>query len=172
MDERCEKADNAGFLSPDEGESEPGRAYSGMAERLFVRLLMGAVLCMALLAFVLVPVPEDVKGNPTLPGPAFGQTGLYRMEVALFVLYGSLLLMTPAFVGLVRGRLPIEVSTRGAKFAEEADLSGGRGEAKFVELEQKTSALTERLAAVNVEIERLKDASRSDSTQPEVDSKL
>lgn len=132
---------------------------------------MGAVLCMALLAFVLVPVPEDAKGDPALPASAFGQTGLYRLEVALLVLYGSLLLITPAFVGLVRGKLPIEVSTRGAKFAEEADLSGGQGEAEVEELEQTISALVEGLAAVNMEIKRLKNASRRDSTQPEVDSK-
>lgn len=77
-----------------------------MAERLFVRILMGSALCTALLAFALVSVPVDAKGDPELPAPAFEQVGLYRLEAALLVFYGSLLLVTPAFSGLVRGRLP------------------------------------------------------------------
>lgn len=159
----CEKADKAGFLDTEEGESEPGKAYPGMAERLFIRILMGAMLCMALLAFVLVPMPEDAKGEAVLPAIAFEQVGLYRMEVALLVFYGSLLLVTPAFSGLAHGRLPIEISTKGARFADEAGNSAEGNEAALRKLERSFDDLADGLTEAKVEIDRLK-RSRGDST--------
>jgi hypothetical protein len=79
-----------------------------MFERVFIRIFVTVALCSALLAVALVPIPRD------LPPPAFEQAGLYRLEVALMVFYGDLWLVTPAFLGLIRGRLPTEISTRGA----------------------------------------------------------
>jgi hypothetical protein len=72
------------------------------------------------------------------------------------VFYGDLLLVTPAFSGLVRGRLPIEISTRGAKFAEEVDQSAAENEATFKELELRVRSLAAALQTTTVEIERLK----------------
>jgi hypothetical protein len=91
-----------------------------MAERhtrKLIRIFVGAALCAALIASASVPVPVD------LPAISFHQAALYRLEVALLVFYGGLLLITPAFSGLIRGRLPTEISARGAKFSEEADRS-------------------------------------------------
>jgi len=88
-----------------------------------------------------VPVPED------LPAIAIRQPGLYRLEVALLIFYGWLLLLTPAFSGLIRGRLPIEISTRGANAHREA------------------------LVTIDLEIKRLKEMTKGGNTQPEVDSK-
>lgn len=85
----------------------------GRTERMGVRLLVGFVVIAAVLACALTPIPK------TLPAPAFDQAGLYRLEVVLVVFYGGLLLLTPAFAGMIRGRLPTEISTRGAKFADE-----------------------------------------------------
>ena len=85
------------------------------------------------------------------------QAGLYRLEVALLVFYGSLLLITPAFSGLIRGRLPIEISTRGARFAEEADQSAESNEAAIRKLEQIASSLTDDLTEAKAEIEELKE---------------
>jgi hypothetical protein len=118
-----------------------------------------------------MPVPRDAKGDLALPAVAFEQVGLYRLEVALLVFYGGLLLITPAFSGLIWGRLPTEISARGAKFAEGADRSAALNEAKIEELKRTTSALTEGLATVHLEIERLRHMEESDSTQPAVDSK-
>ena len=102
------------------------------------------------------PVPDD------LPAVAFGQVSLYRLQVTLLVFYGGLLLITPAFSGLIHGRLPIEISARGAKFAEETVYADGKTEAKFDELQQKANDLTEGLDIANIEISRLKEK-RGDS---------
>src|SRR5829696_4152862 len=140
-------------------------------ERALIRTLVAAALCLAISSCVLAPVPQDAKGDSALPAVALAQVGLYRLEVALLIFYGWLLLVTPAFSGLIRARLPIEISTRGAKFAEEADQSAERDEAAIKKLEGATSALTEGLVTAHIRIEQLERASKSDSTQPAVDSK-
>jgi hypothetical protein len=122
-----------------------------MAERLFTRILVSVCLCSALVTLVLVPIPGD------LPSPAFGQVTLYRLETALILFYGALLLVTPVFSGLFRGRLPIEISTRGAKFADEADRSGEQTAAAIEQLEQTTNRLANDLAAAELEINQLKE---------------
>jgi len=128
-----------------------------VVERLFIRILVAVALCLALLAFVLAPVPVDPRGNPDLPAPAFEQVDLYRLEVALLVFYGYLLLVTPAFSGLLRGRLPIEISTRGAKFAAEADEAAVENEAAIRALERTTRQLTQGLKGAQIEIESLQE---------------
>jgi hypothetical protein len=72
------------------------------------------------------------------------------------VFYGTLLLITPTFSGLVRGRLPTEISTRGAKFAEGTDRSAELNEAAIQNLERTAGDLTEGLRNVTVEIKALK----------------
>lgn len=117
------------------------------------------------MACAVVPIPED------LPAVAFRQAGLYRLEVALLVFYGGLLLVTPAFSGLIRGRLPTEISTRGARFAEETDQAAKLNEKKIEDLEQVIEVLAERLGIADAEIRRLKEASKRDNTQPGIGSK-
>jgi hypothetical protein len=124
----------------------------------------------AILASLLLPVPRDEKGAPALPAVAFEQVGLYRLEIALLVFYGDLLLVTPAFSGLIWGRLPTEISVRGAKFTERTDRSADSNRAAVEELERATWRLTEELKIANFEIEQLKEIPNSDSTQPEVES--
>ncbi|MGN6257674.1 MAG: hypothetical protein ACTHN3_07990 [Solirubrobacterales bacterium] len=135
-----------------------------MVERFFIRIVVATALCAALSACVLAPVPAE------LPSPAFEQAGLYRLEVALAVFYGALLLVTPAFSGLARGRLPIEISTRGAKFAEKSDQSAEIAKGEIEKLEQTTKALGHGLADANLEIKRLNEISERDSTRPGIDS--
>jgi hypothetical protein len=139
-------------------------------ERSLVRILVALALTGAVLSLLLVPVPRDEKGDPDLPSVALEQVGLYRLEVALLAFYGELLLVTPAFSGLIWGRLPTEISMRGAKFAEEADQSADSHRAAVNELERITDGLTEELDIANFEIKMLKEISRRDSTQPEVES--
>lgn len=129
-----------------------------MVERLFVRISVATALCAALLACALVPVPAE------LPSPAFEQAGLYRLEIALMFFYGGLLLVTPIFAGLVRGRLPIEISTRGAKFAVQADEDAAENEAAIRALEGTDRQLAQWLEEVQIEIASLKDGLESDST--------
>lgn len=86
------------------------------------------------------------------------------------VFYGGLLLITPAFSGMVNGRLPIEISPRGAKFAEAADQSTELANAAVERLEKAIENLSEDMAAAELEIERLDELLRRDNTQLEVDS--
>ncbi len=144
---RCEKADNGGEPWP----PWPSSGMPGGPTRHFIRLFVGAALCAALIACAVAPVPED------LPAVALRQAGLYRLEIALIVFYGALLLITPAFSGLIRGRLPIEISTRGAKFAEETDQSAQLNETAIQELKQATSDLTDNLADAKTEIDELRE---------------
>jgi hypothetical protein len=141
-----------------------------MRERFCIRILVSMALCLALVAFVLMPVPVDAQGNLDLPAPAFEQVGLYRLEVALLVFYGDLLLVTPVFTGLIHGRLPIEISARGAKFGQEADQSAELADAAIKELRQTAGALAAELTAAKLEIEVVKKT-LDDNTQPGVISK-
>ncbi|HST70702.1 MAG TPA: hypothetical protein VLI94_13730 [Solirubrobacterales bacterium] len=122
--------------------------------RNLVRVIVGAALCAALTAGATVPVPED------LPAVAFGQSGLYRLQVALFVFYAGLLLVTPAFSGLMNGRLPIEISTRGARFAEKADYSDEEAEAAAQQLEQSISRLADRVTKAEAWIAAKRDGDK------------
>lgn len=115
-----------------------------------VRCLVALALCAALTGSVVAPAPEN------LPTIALGQTGLYRLEIALLVFYGSLALLTPAFSALAWGRLPVEISTRGARFADEADRWAGQHQATIKALQKTTKRLSQGLATASMEIDRLK----------------
>lgn len=105
-----------------------------------------------------------------LPAVALEQAALYRLEVALAVFYGELLLITPVYSGLIGGRLPIEISPRGAKFAEEADQSAELTKAAIRKLEQATELLSEDLTVVTLEVERLDELLTVDNTERKVGS--
>lgn len=137
----------------------------GHHTRNLIRTLIGAALCVALVSAAAAPIPE------ALPAVAIQQAGLYRLEVALAVFYGWLLLVTPLISGLIRGRLPIEISTRGARFAEEADQSARLNEEKIQELERVAADLAEGLRVADFEIKRLKSVRPRDNTPPAVGSK-
>lgn len=138
-------------------------------ERTFVRILVAAALGSAIIACAVVPIPRNAKGDSALPAVAFEQPGLYRLEIALLVFYGVLLLATPAFSGLIRGRLPTEISARGAKFADGLDQSVEDAQRSINKLEKKTTYLMEELELANQNIKQLARCS-GDSTQPAVDS--
>lgn len=133
------------------------------AERNLIRILIGAALSVAILSAALAPASA-------LPAIALGQSWVYRLEVSLLVFYGCLLLITPAFSGLVRGQLPIEISTRGARFAEEDERSAELDEAAIRKLEGDITDLARALADSQFETERLSKIIESDSRQQGVDS--
>lgn len=125
-------------------------------ERNLVRVLVAAALGLALTGCVALPSPDD------LPSVALGQPALYRLEVALAVYYGCLLIVTPTYSALVAGRLPIEISTRGARFAEEADQAAGASEAALRQLQLSVGRVSGELAGVVVEVNRLKGGETKD----------
>ncbi|HET9154918.1 MAG TPA: hypothetical protein VFN85_12490 [Solirubrobacterales bacterium] len=140
--------------------------------RLSTRILVALTLCAALAAFALVPIPEDANGHPVLPAVALEQVSLYRLEIAVMVFYGGLLLITPVFSGLVTGRLPIEISARGARFAEDADQFNDIAVAAIQDLEEADESLSEALGVALSRIEALERLSMDDNTQPKVESHL
>jgi hypothetical protein len=139
-------------------------------KRLVIRVLVALVASVAIAASASIPIPVDEKDHSALPAIALEQAALYRLEVALAVFYGGLLLITPVISGLVDGRLPIEISARGAKFAEEADQSAEVTQAAIEDLEEATISLSDGLTAANLEIKRLDELSRQDNTQQKVGS--
>lgn len=141
--ERCEKTENGGGES---ASPRPSLRVPAHHTRNLIRLLTCIALCAAISASVAVAIPKE------LPAVAVGQSIIYRLEVALLTFYGWLLLVTPAFSGLIRGRLPIEVSTRGARFAEETDHATELNEKKIEDLERVTRDLAEDLRFVKSEI--------------------
>jgi hypothetical protein len=141
-----------------------------MVERLCVRIFVATALSLAAAAFFFVQIPVNVAGDVRLPAIAFEQPELYRLEVALFVFYGALLLVTPAFSGLFRARLPIEISARGARFADDADPSAELTDAAIKELREASTHLKIGLATARAEIALLKGVF-DDNKQPAVTSK-
>jgi hypothetical protein len=58
-------------------------------KRLSIRILVALVICLAIAAFALTPIPVDVNDDPVLPAVALEQVALYRLEVALMILVNS-----------------------------------------------------------------------------------
>jgi hypothetical protein len=110
-----------------------------LGSRTLVRCLVGAAPALAITICARMPIPAE------LPAVALGQPDLYRLEVALTAFYGCLLLLTPAYSGMAHGHLPTEISTRGAKFAEESDLRAEQNETSIKELERRSDRLSESL---------------------------
>lgn len=133
-------------------------------ERSLVRILIGAALLVAIVTAALAP-------TSALPAVALGQTWLYRLEVSLLAFYSCLLLITPAFSGLIRGRLPIEISTRGARFAEETKRYAALDEVTIRELEETMGDLSQAIANAQIEIGQLSEIVSSDKTLRKVNSK-
>jgi len=136
-----------------------------MHGRNLIRVLVGAALCIAVAAAAIAPIPEE------LPAIAMRQPAVYRLEVALLIFYCWLLLVTPAFSGLIQGRLPIEISTRGARFAEESDHTAKLNEKRIENLERAADDLTAGLRIAKSEINQMKKGTERDNTQPAVLSK-
>ncbi len=113
---------------------EPHRKQpAGRGERRAISGLMIALVAASLFAAFTIGVPKKTvavasAGGGTkktrieidsLPGPALEQPSLYHAEIGLAIFLGGLLVLTPAFVGVAQGRLPIEVSPRGINVARE-----------------------------------------------------
>jgi hypothetical protein len=94
------------------------RAEEANFSKEAVRFIVGFIFVAAVVVAAGVGIPSK-EGVRELPAVALGQAAIYRLEIFLLVFYGGLLIATPLFRGLIGGNLPIEISARGAKFAEE-----------------------------------------------------
>jgi len=129
-----------------------------MTQRWSIRLLVGALTFAALLVAVKVSLPTKVvdgKEVVSLPTVAIGQEILYRIEVGVLLFYGGLVVLTPVFRGMILGRLPIEISARGAKFAEEVDESIGATQALVAAHQQQIAALETQALRSRLNIDQL-----------------
>jgi|GEM_PF-6611678 len=144
-------------------------------ERWLIRIVM-AVLALASLAFTLtIDVPprdsppaakasavqadasetssegkdesrEVDSGEDTLPAIALDQPAVYRSEICLGVFYLGLLILVPLYYGVIRGRIPTEISARGARFAAD-EISGSLDAA-----EKKIEQLDQRLVSAEIQV--------------------
>jgi hypothetical protein len=115
-----------------------------------IRWLITA-LCLACLALIVLVRP------PThLPSVALSQSLIYRGEIGLAAFYAGLLILLPAYRGLINGRLPTSISPRGAEFAEEVDSTFAATQAALRDLQTKTLALEGQLARARLDIDELR----------------
>jgi hypothetical protein len=105
-------------------------------ERLAVRLATVVLFVAAIAVAIGISMPEG-----DYPAVALGQEAVYRVEILLALIYGGLLLLTPFFYGAMRGRLPIEISHRGAKWAVEAEEALDKAEKTIASLEAERAQL-------------------------------
>ena len=82
--------------------------------RRSIRIAVPAAAFAALVLGIALPSPHS------LPGPALGSHELLWLERTLLFFYGFLLLFLPV-VRALEGELPVELSTRGARYAEASD---------------------------------------------------
>jgi hypothetical protein len=149
-------------IDPNPGaEGKPGRG-----ERQAVRVVVALVIVLAALSFLLIQVPGPKK-HPEIPAVALGQPEVYHLEIALVVFYGVLLLVTPVFWGLMRGRLPTEISSKGAKFAVDVDQSIEAAEKRIDDQAKGTEKLVKELVTARVEIADLAKSVNAESTARE-----
>jgi len=132
-----------------------------MIEHTFVkgRQVIGPLV--ALLVAVAVGVGIGLPVPRELPGVALGSTELLRVERSLAFFYAFLLVLVPLARGL-QGQLPIELSTRGARWQESTAASEGAISA----LDSRVDASSHELDRVNSELlalgERLARLEESD----------
>jgi len=116
-----------------------------------------AALALATLAFAArAQIPQP------LPSIALGQELLYRGELFLVLFYGGLLIATPVLRGIVSGRLPIEITARGARYDAPEQMSGGLRDAeeRIDQLNEVVEASSGQLARLHARMEQLEDGKR------------
>jgi hypothetical protein len=127
----------------------------GVVPRWLIRFVIAALGVAALLLAVTANAPDQ------LPSIALGQVPMYRLELLLGAFFGGLLVATPLLQGVINGRLPTEITARGAKYDPE-EVSEGLGA-----LEDRINALEDALTktggeaiALRAEVEELKERSQ------------
>jgi hypothetical protein len=69
--------------------------------------------------------------------------------------YGGLLVLLPAYRGIINGKLPIEISARGTKFAEEVDRTILEAQEAVNELEKTTEGLKIQMGRARLNIDQI-----------------
>jgi hypothetical protein len=130
-------------------------------------VIVGAFGAAAWFAFGEAAIPEDAYGKAQLPAVALGQTFIYRVELLVATVFAGLLLLTPLLQGLLNGRLPTEITARGAKYHPE-DVAAGLAEAqkRIDKLEATLASDVGALVAVKADVQALKRAQSATAARP------
>jgi hypothetical protein len=120
---------------------------SAAAERGIVRFGIPALMACSAVGATLVSLHAT---KPEIPSFAFGSHVVLAVQLTLLFFYGALLLLVPLVRAVSGGELPIELSMRGARFAE-AKLTDASGETveRLEEAEASLDALSEQVARGN-----------------------
>ncbi|HLM86347.1 MAG TPA: hypothetical protein VK272_09185 [Solirubrobacteraceae bacterium] len=125
-------------------------------ERWVVRVSIGALFLASGLFACLFTISKDAAGHDKLPSVALGQAPMFRIEIALAVVYSGLLLFTPLFYGLAQGLPPNEISPRGAKWPAAATETLQGFERSLDTLRSDSTDLRARLVEQQLEMDRVK----------------
>jgi hypothetical protein len=130
-------------------------AERGQARREQAIIRFGTPLLLACSAVGAVLVSLHTA-KAEIPSFAFGSHVVLAVQLTLLFFYGALLLLVPLVRAAADGELPIELSMRGARFAER-------------ELTDANEETFERLDAAEKSLATLsKEAARSDRVQKEL----
>lgn len=120
--------------------AHPAHEKDGRIERAGVRLGIPVLLVCAAVSAVLVSLHAS---KSEVPDFAFGSHVVLAVQLALLFSYGALLLLVPLVRALAGGELPIELSMRGARFAEKLGESNKTTVDRLVKFEKDTAAQIE-----------------------------
>lgn len=124
--------------SEDDNGEKDGDKPLGQLPKWLIRVVVILVAVISALAAL------EADTEP-LPSVALGEDYLFKLEIALLVFYGALLLVTPLLQGVLNGRLPTEITARGAKYDPE-EVSDS-----LQETEERVSAVEETLESTGGE---------------------
>jgi hypothetical protein len=120
-----------------------------------VRVLVGLLLAGSVVLAVSVSPPSD------LPSIALGQTAVYRVEIGLGAFYAGLLILLPAYRGIINGKLPTSISSRGAEFAEAVDWSLEKTQDSVEDLQAQVRDLDGRMGVARLRIDELAEKTKA-----------
>lgn len=124
----------------------------GVLPRWLIRAVIAALALSSMLFAGLVGAPSR------LPSVAMGQELLYRLELLLASFFSGLLVATPLLQGVINGRLPTEITARGAKYDPE-EISQGLAalENRIAKIDAAVTSAGGEALALRADVDRLKE---------------
>jgi uncharacterized membrane protein len=116
--------------------AHPVSEKDGRLERASVRLVIPVLLLGSAAGAVIVSLHAT---KSEIPSFAFGSHAVLAVQLSLLFFYAALLLGVPLVRALAGGELPIELSMRGARFAEKLGESNKETLDRLKELEKRTT---------------------------------
>jgi hypothetical protein len=135
-----------------------------MTERAAVRFGVPALLLASTAGAVAVSLHTAKAEIPSL---AFGSHVVLAVQGALLFFYGMLLLAVPLIRALVDGALPVELTLKGARWAEDIEALGDEVSARQAKVDEKAAgadlALKEGIEVLQKELKALAKTQKGDT---------